>query len=378
MRIAFYAPMKPPDHAVPSGDRRMAALLIDALRLAGHDVELASRLRSRDRDGDRRRQERLRDLGAALARRLLRRIEARPSGQRPQAWLTYHLYYKAPDWIGPAVASALGIPYLVAEASIAGKRAGGPWGLGHQATISAIERAAAVIALNPVDAECLPDSSRVRWLRPFLDPAPYRAAAGARDQHRAVLGRRLGLEVDRCRLAAVAMMRAGDKFDSYRQLAESLRALSDRPWYLIVAGDGPARREVEALFNWAQCGQVHFVGETKLRDLPGLYAACDLLVWPAINEAYGMALLEAQACGLPVVAGRSGGVLEIVADGESGLLTAAGDRGAFAEALATLIEDPSRRGAMAETALAKVEAQHGIASAARQLDAILREAVEGP
>jgi glycosyltransferase involved in cell wall biosynthesis len=370
--------MKPPDHPVPSGDRRMAALLTDALTLAGHEVELASRLRSRDRDGDRRRQERIKAIGAALARRLLRRIKARPSSRRPQAWLTYHLYYKAPDWIGPAVASALEIPYLVAEASIAGKRAGGPWDLGHRATISAIERAATVIALTPVDAECLPTSSRVRSLRPFLDPTPYRAAAAERDSHRAALGHRLGLEDGRCRMAAVAMMRAGDKLDSYRQLAESLRALGDRPWYLIVAGDGPARREVEALFAWAPRGQVHFVGETKLQDLPSLYAACDLLVWPAVNEAYGMALLEAQACGLPVVAGRSGGVPEIVAHGETGLLTAAGDCDAFAVALANLIEDPARRGAMAGAAVAKVEAQHGIASAADQLDAILREAVAGP
>jgi hypothetical protein len=45
MRIAFYAPMKPPDHPVPSGDRRMSRLLIAALGRAGHEVELASRLR---------------------------------------------------------------------------------------------------------------------------------------------------------------------------------------------------------------------------------------------------------------------------------------------------------------------------------------------
>ena len=46
MRIAFYAPLKPPDHPVPSGDRRIARLLLEALRRAGHEVALASRLRS--------------------------------------------------------------------------------------------------------------------------------------------------------------------------------------------------------------------------------------------------------------------------------------------------------------------------------------------
>jgi hypothetical protein len=107
MRIAFYAPMKPPDHPVPSGDRRMSRLLIAALGRAGHEVELASRLRSREGTGSPERQARLRRVGAGLARRLLRRYHARPPAQRPRAWLTYHLYYKAPDWIGPAVCEAL-------------------------------------------------------------------------------------------------------------------------------------------------------------------------------------------------------------------------------------------------------------------------------
>jgi len=53
MRIAFYAPMKPPDHPVPSGDRRMARLLLAALRRGGHQVSLASRIRARDGTGDR-------------------------------------------------------------------------------------------------------------------------------------------------------------------------------------------------------------------------------------------------------------------------------------------------------------------------------------
>ena len=73
MRVAFYAPLKPPDHPVASGDRAMARALIAALRAAGHDVSVASRLRSYD-SGDPARQMRLRDLGAAMARRVMRRM----------------------------------------------------------------------------------------------------------------------------------------------------------------------------------------------------------------------------------------------------------------------------------------------------------------
>jgi hypothetical protein len=244
MRVAFYAPMKPPDHPVPSGDRRVAGLLMEALTLAGHRVELSSRLQSRDGAGDPLRQARLRSLGAALGRRLVRRIEARPASERPAAWLTYHLYYKAADWIGPAVCEALAIPYLVAEASVAVKRAGGPWDLGHRATLAALEQAAAVIALNPVDSECLPDPRRVRVLKPFLDPAPYRAAAAERRRHRTALAVRLGLDPGQPWLAAVAMMRPGDKLASYRLLARSLSDLREPPWQLVIVGDGPARDQV--------------------------------------------------------------------------------------------------------------------------------------
>ena len=67
MRIAFYAPLKPPGHPVPSGDRRMARLLIDALGHGGHAVELAAVFRSWEGAGDGARQDRLRRLGAKLA-----------------------------------------------------------------------------------------------------------------------------------------------------------------------------------------------------------------------------------------------------------------------------------------------------------------------
>src|SRR5207248_3167939 len=109
-RVAFYAPLKPPDHPVPSGDRRIARLFLDALRIAGHQPFVASRLRTYDGAGDPARQERLHAVGLATAERLLRRWRQQP-GAAPDLWFTYHLYYKAPDWLGPAVSSALGIPY---------------------------------------------------------------------------------------------------------------------------------------------------------------------------------------------------------------------------------------------------------------------------
>jgi hypothetical protein len=108
MRIAFYAPLKPADHPTPSGDRRIARLFLDALRRAGHQPFVASRLRSYDGAGDTRRQARLVMIARATAARLLRAGARNPT--RPELWLTYHLYYKAPDWLGPRISAALGIP----------------------------------------------------------------------------------------------------------------------------------------------------------------------------------------------------------------------------------------------------------------------------
>ncbi|MFQ5775445.1 MAG: glycosyltransferase family 4 protein [Kiloniellaceae bacterium] len=379
MRVAYYAPLKPPDHPVPSGDRRMARLLAEALRRAGHEVELASRLRSRDDAGDPARQARIARLGAALAERLVRRYRAAAAGARPRAWLTYHAYYKAPDWIGPRVSEALGIPYVLAEASLAPKRADGPWALGHRATLEALERARMVIALNPADVPCLPDRHRVEVLAPFLDPAPFRAAAARREAARAGLATAHGLDPARPWLLAVAMMRPGDKLASYRLLAEALRRAGDLSgeshWHLLIAGDGPARDEVAAAFAWVPAHRVLFLGARDGDDLPGVYAACDLLAWPALNEAYGMALLEAQAAGLPVLAGAAGGVAAVVRDGTTGVLVPPGDSGAFATALRDLLAAPARRRSMGAAALAAVAAGHDLDRAARRLDATLRRAV---
>ncbi|MEQ9606488.1 MAG: hypothetical protein RLN99_02350, partial [Kiloniellaceae bacterium] len=196
MRIAFYAPLKPPTHPNPSGDRQMARLLMQALELAGHEVTLASPFRSREAAGNAARLERLQRLGGKLAARLVRRYQALPAGERPQLWFTYHLYYQAPDWIGPKVAQALGIPYVVAEASVAYKRANGPWAASHQAVLEALDQAAAVITLNPLDAKLVPDQSRVRPLKPFIDTAPYDAVRPRRDDYRAVLASEQQLDPD--------------------------------------------------------------------------------------------------------------------------------------------------------------------------------------
>ena len=375
MRIAFHAPMKPPSSTRPSGDRTVARLLIAALQAAGHRIDVASRFRSWEGRGDA--QRRLAARGARIAEGLLRRW-TNAGSEPPDLWFTYHLYHKAPDWLGPPVSAALGIPYVVAEASSAGKRATGPWAEGHRAAARAIAAADLVITLNPADADgiraLVSGPHRLMPLAPFVDHQGFAHARNGRKRHRTALAARIGADVDEPLLLAAAMMRPGDKLASYRVLGDALAAVGDRRWRLVVVGDGPAEADVRTAFA-AIDDRCCWLGQLDAAALAETYAACDLLVWPAIGEAWGMALLEAQATGLPVVAGRSGGVETVVAHGETGILVPPGDARSFATAVAVLLDDPRRRLHMGQTAVTRTKAVHDVSRASELLDAALRRVV---
>jgi glycosyltransferase involved in cell wall biosynthesis len=369
MKVAFYAPLKPPDSPRPSGDRRMARLLLKALEAKGHDARLASKLRSREAAGDPRRQARMARLGARLAHRLVRRY-TRPGAWRPDLWFTYHLFYKAPDWIGPIVADALSIPYVVAEASHAPKRADGPWRQGHLQVEAALGRADLVIGLNRRDRDCidpvLGPNTQYAGLRPFLELAE----AVDRTTARAEIAERDDLPTNTVWLLAVGMMREDAKLESYRVLAAALARLGDRSdWRLIVIGDGPARSIVEDALG----PDTVFKGVLSSDQLASYYAAADIFVWPSVHEAYGMALLEAQAAGLPAVAGDSGGVPDILRDGETGLLCPEGDAIAFSGAVERLIEDGQTRLEIAAKARMVTRLDHGFHRAADTIDGLLTD-----
>ena len=378
MRIAFYAPLKAPNHATPSGDRRMARLLMAALEAAGHTVELASEFRSYEGRGEAARQAVIKARGEAEAAALVGRFREAP--EPPEAWLSYHLYYKAPDWLGPAVCRQLDLPYLVAEASHAPKRAGGPWDLGHQAVAAALGEAAAVLSLTTLDMACvaplLAPGAMLLHLPPFLDARPFAEARSGRAAGRAKWAAELGLEPEGHWLLTVAMMRPGDKLESYHRLAQALALLSGGDWTLLVVGDGPARDEVESLLNAAAKGRVVFAGARQPGDLPELYASSDLYPWPAAGAAYGMALLEAQAAGLPVVAGNVRGVPEVVWEGETALLVPENDPEAFAAAVRYFLDDP-KRGHAGDVAAGRVARERGLERAGDILDRAITAARPG-
>jgi glycosyltransferase involved in cell wall biosynthesis len=134
------------------------------------------------------------------------------------------------------------------------------------------------------------------------------------------------------------------------------QAFGDAPrWRLLLAGDGSLReaaREYSARRGVAE--RVHFLGVRT--DVAELLAACDLFALSSHWEGNPMAVMEAMAAGLPVVATAVGSVPELVADGETGLLVLPGQERAFADALASLARDPGRWREMGNAGLRRAAA----------------------
>jgi glycosyltransferase involved in cell wall biosynthesis len=354
MRIAFYAPLKPPDHPVPSGDRQMARMLISALERAGHAVEVVSRLRAYLTDNTQPLLAKLQDDAAAEIDRISR--DWRENGA-PDLWVTYHPYYRAPDLLGPSLVSGA-MNYVTVEASYAPKRDRTAWAEAQRLVVDAVRAAALNICFTARDREGLMRlGSEIRTLSlpPFIDTKAFAELPS----------RRIGRGSN---LIAVAMMRKGDKFDSYNMLASALRRLDDLPWHLTVIGDGPLRDEIKAMFAGLPPGRINWVGEVPPSDVARFLAQADLYCWPGCGEAYGLAYLEAQAAGTPVVAQDTAGVPEVVRNGITGLLTPAGDIDAYANAIRMLVANGAMRERLSAAARRFVLAERSLMIASMRLN----------
>lgn len=359
MRIAFYAPLKSPNHPVPSGDRQMARMLIGVLQDIGHQVEIASELRAFSASSA----PGTHDAAKREAQAEIARIaEGWSRESAPDLWFCYHPYYKAPDFIGPSLVRQFGLPYITVEASYASRRAVDGW-VGSQAEVNAaVWQAAVNICFRQKDRmglQMVAPDARYEMLDPFIRVPPTR---------------QIRLEPPSRRILTAAMMRPGDKLESYRMLARALERMEHVPWTLSVAGDGPCRDEVRGEFMRLDPARIEWLGEKRTEEMPRFYESGAIYAWPGFGEAYGLAYLEAQAAGLPVVAQDIDGVPGVVCSGETGILTPPGDVDAFADAIAKLLDDLPRRQTMSDAARRFVAEERSSQVAATRLAEILHKA----
>jgi len=396
--IAFYAPLKSPLHPIPSGDREIARLFIRALEQGGYHVELASQLRTFDKRGDSYRQQRLIMIAKKEATRIMRRWNKQ--GFRPHAWFSYHLYYKAPDLIGPIICQALDIPYIVAEASWAEKRAKGGWASYHQQVATGLKLASKVICINPRDKIALVDFYSQRQkkchsplvsLNVFIDDFPvHHDGYYVNNEHSRInkdsgkltatltregIAAKYGLDSHLPWLITVAMMRSGDKYHSYQQLSSVVNLLQ-QPYQLLIIGDGMMEDEVRTLF--VRHRQVKFAGALENSQIRQLLPHFELLVWPAINEALGMIFLEAQQAGVAVVAGDQGGVSSIVNNKVTGILVDAYNAQEMSVTIDSLLKNNEKLKTMKHAAKQYVTQHHSIEASARQLHCVIQGAISNP
>lgn len=190
---------------------------------------------------------------------------------------------------------------------------------------------------------------RIRVVPSGIDLAPFEAPFD-RDEAR----RRLGLAEGEVLVLQVAALAPHKSQTDFLNAAAGVGASHPglRFW---IAGEGPLRSKLEAEHRALGLGErFRFLGFRG--DVTDLLRAADIFCISSYLEGLGTSILDAMAAGLPVVATRVGGIPEVVADEETGLLVAARDPAALGRAIGALADDPVRRAAMGAKGRERVQA----------------------
>ncbi|HVS01631.1 MAG TPA: N-acetyl-alpha-D-glucosaminyl L-malate synthase BshA [Thermoanaerobaculia bacterium] len=168
----------------------------------------------------------------------------------------------------------------------------------------------------------------------FIDPRRYDRLAGTPGARRwAGAGERLLVHISNFR----PVKRVDDVVEVFHRVRERF------PVRLLMVGDGPERPRVEQRCReYGSCKDITFIGNLPLVE--EVLIGADVFLLPSQSESFGLAALEAMSCKVPVVATRAGGLPEVIADGECGLLFPVGDVDGMADGVARLLADePLRR-----------------------------------
>jgi glycosyltransferase involved in cell wall biosynthesis len=365
LRIAFYAPFKPLGHAQPSGDLVTATGIFDYLARQNHQVLPASTLRCRwiywkpwlwpqlwwERQ----------------------RVILKFSSEPADLWFTYHSYYKAPDLLGPYASRHLNIPYVIFQGIYSTKRRRRfKTRRGFYLNKAALLAADHVFTNKKVDLHnlrrLLPEE-RISYVAPGLNPDEFIFDAEAR----AELHRQWSISGEPVIFSA-AMFRRDVKTRGLKWVIRACGELlrQGRQFQLVIAGDGKERKTLQNLAAEQIPGKFRFVGKIPRQQLYRFYSAADVFMFPGIEESLGMVFLEAQACGLPVVAFDDAGVPEAVQDRKTGFLVPAHEMATFVDAVKSLLSDRQLRQQMGRAAKSYVRANHNLDLNYRELSRVLQ------
>jgi D-inositol-3-phosphate glycosyltransferase len=226
---------------------------------------------------------------------------------------------------------------------------------------SIIAQADRILAPTPAESSNLvdlygADPERIRLVPPGVDLERFRP--GDADEAK----KRLGLEGKRVALFVGRLQPLKGPEVAIRAVAEAIRRdpVSTAELVLVLVGgpSGGADRtlDVARLMELTSAERiterVRFIPPIPHEDLPTVYRAADALLVPSRSESFGLVALEAQACGIPVVASSVGGLPHVVVDGRSGLLVPGHDASGYAERLLAILRDPALASRLSRGALA--------------------------
>lgn len=235
-------------------------------------------------------------------------------------------------------------------------------------------RVSGVIAVSERVREALvrelgPMRGRITTVTNSVDVGRFQAGGD-----RAALIRELAVEEDSELLLVVG--RLTEQKGHVHLLEAMRRVVGERPRArLLVVGEGELRADLEASARDAGLAdRVHFLGERE--DVPLLLASVDLFVLPSLWEGLSVALLEAMAAALPIVATAVSGTDQAMVPEETGLVVPPGDARALARAVVELLGDPARARALGRRARERVETEFGARAQAEEYLALYRRLVE--
>lgn len=250
------------------------------------------------------------------------------------------------------------------------------WGFDRRNIFEAIRRADGYLAATPLEHAFLAEKG--------VDPAKMNVTGAGVDA--AALARADGAAWRQAHGLGAAPLLAFVGQQAAHKGIDTLIAALPRIWavapqtHLAIAGKPTAfsaalRRQIAALPQGQ--AQVHIFDAPAEAEKNGLLAACDVLALPSRHESFGMVLVEAWACGKPVVAAAAGGVPYLVDDGADGLLVPPGDAAALAAALGRLLQDGALRRAMGTAGRRKVMARYSWEAVTARFRAAYQQAAQG-
>jgi glycosyltransferase involved in cell wall biosynthesis len=293
---------------------------------------------------------------------------------RPDLWFTYHTYYKSPDLLGPAVCGETKLPYVIFQGMYSTKRRRDmrtfPGYVLNKKALCASQHLFTNRREDLTNLERILPPNHLTYLIPGIFPEDFRFDAEARDQFRGSWNVR-----NEPLILTAAMFRRGVKT---RGLAWVIRACGrlfrqGRRLQLVIVGDGKEKARLQRLAAEELPGKVRFMGKVPRNEMYRIYSACDVFVFPGIRESLGMVFLEAQSCGLPVVAFDNGGIPEVVKDRKTGFLVPPFALDPFVQAIESLLADENLRHKMGQAARSYVRENHDLNRNYRKMETVLEK-----